>query len=202
MSNSPVRGASHVLSGTFCYCGTPKGAEKICDCFELEITVPPSFPQALPSVYETGGRIPRDGRHHRFWEDGSLCLGSHIRLRQRMFAKRTLVGFAESCLVPFLYAMSRRLRGEKGFYFGELAHGKRGILDDYRSIFGLTTDEQIMSAIQLLGLKRRIANKMPCPCGCGLRSGRCRFNLHLAPCRRLASRGWFRQHLAALQNMK
>ena len=200
MSISPARGDGIVLRGTFCCCGTPPSAKEICDCYELEITVFPSFPRKLPSVREVAGRIPRDVHHHTYC-DGSLCLGSEIRLRLKLCNKPTLVGFAELCLVPYLCAMSRTLSGSERFPFGELAHGIRGIFDDYKSIFGLASDVQILAAIELLGMKRRIANKNPCPCGCGLRVGRCRLHLRLSKYRKIASRKWFKDHLNYLKSI-
>jgi len=102
----------------------------------LEITVPAEFPKLLPTARETGGKIPRDGKHH-VNDDKSLCLGSPLRLRLKVSGKPTLSGFAESCLVPYLYAVSYKLQNGVEFPFGELSHGEAGIIEDYMEMFGL-----------------------------------------------------------------
>ena len=53
--------------------------------------------------------------------------------------------------------------------------------------------EQAERALRLLGMKKRRANKQVCPCGCGRRVGRCRFNARLREFRMLAPRAWFRR---------
>lgn len=80
--------------------------------------------------------------------------------------------------------------------FGELAHGTPGELADYTNLFGLTTPAQAMRALRVLGMKKRRANKLPCPCGCNKRLGKCRFNVRIAEFRKLATRVWFRQQWA------
>ena len=43
-------------------------------------------------------------------------------------------------------------------------------------------------------MKKRCANKEACPCECGNRLGRCRFNRKMQQFRQRASRSWFRAH--------
>jgi hypothetical protein len=74
--------------------------------------------------------------------------------------------------------------------FDELAHGVAGLLDDYRRILGFATDAACREALRLLALKRRIANKSPCPCGSGRRLGRCH-NRRLNRLRERHGRRWF-----------
>jgi hypothetical protein len=81
------------------------------------------------------------------------------------------------------------------FPFGELDHGKQGVIADYLNLFGLSTEEQIEQALSLLGVKKRLANKKPCPCGCGKRLGTCRFHHRINDFRKVAARSWFKDHL-------
>lgn len=166
----------------------------VTDAFHLQIDVPVGFPRELPEVTEIGGRIPRLGQFH-VNGDGSLCLGSHLRLLIKLNAAPTLSGFASSCVIPYLYAISLKLKYGGKLVFGELAHYGPGMLQDYAQMFALCTTEQVRYVLVLLGLKKRIANKKRCPCGCGVRLGRCRFNHRLLPFRKIASRGWFRRQL-------
>ncbi len=162
---------------------------EIHDSFALQIDVPKAFPKDLPKVRETEGRIPQTGDYHVNQDDRTLCLGSPLSLLLKISKSPTLSGFAENCLVPYLFAISRKLKSGGSLPFGELAHGSKGMLADYIHLFGLKRPEQARYAFQLLGMKKRRANKLLCPCGCGIHLGRCKFNEF----RSLASRSWFRR---------
>lgn len=197
MSIGSSRDSSMVVKGVFSFSAKAVGGETITDSYELEFVVPAVFPKAIPKVSELGQKIPRDGEHH-INPDDTLCLGSPLRLLRKICANPTLVGFAGSCLVPYLYAISEKLQNGGNFAFGELAHGEEGILDDYVDLFGLEKRAQVLQTLNLLGMKRRIANKKPCPCGCGKRLGKCPFHTKLNVFRTVAGRSWFRAQLMEL----
>lgn len=183
------------LEGQFYFTAKSQTHGGLTDRYELRMCFPQIFPRALPMIYEVGGRIPRDGNHH-VNPDGSLCLGSRLRILFNISEAPTLVGFAETCLVPYLFAVSYKLTHGGNFPFGELTHGLPGELMDYAELFGLKTPDQASTALKYLGMKKRRANKMPCPCGCRLRLGRCCFNVRLRKFRLLADRSWFRSLVA------
>ena len=106
----------------------------------------------------------------------------------------SLTGFADKCLVPYLYAVSYKLMHGGDFVFGELDHGDQGIMDDYSGMLWLKERQQVTQAIQLLVLKKRIANKKPCPCGCGKRLGGCQFHHKLNEFRKMAPMSWFKSN--------
>lgn len=194
MAIRPCSDAYLRLKGTFGFAADHPVYGHVADAFSLQIDVPRAFPRELPEVTEIGGRIPREGEFH-INGDGTLCLGSHLRLLLKLNEAPTLAGFTERCLVPYLYAISRKLTLGGKLVFGELAHYGPGMLQDYAQLFGLPTTDQARYALKLLGSKKRVANKLPCPCGCRLRLGRCRFNRRLLRFRKLASRGWFKRQL-------
>ncbi|MFH0908786.1 MAG: hypothetical protein V1929_08490 [bacterium] len=179
------------LKGIFAFQAQVNEMPQVTDAYEIEMIVPLGFPRDLPRVWETGGRIPVDGKHHRSY-DGTLCLGAPLRSLVSLAKQPSLVGFAERCLVPYLYAMSRHLNEGIPFVFGELEHGSPGELADYAELLGLKTPEQAKKAINLLGMKERCANKHACPCGCGMRLGLCPFRFRLVELRALAPLHWFR----------
>lgn len=193
MVTRPCRDIRILLRGTFTFCATPVVGAKICDAYELEIEVPASFPRGVPKVKELSRKIPRDGKHH-VNPDDTLCLGSPLRLLKKIAECPTLPGFAEKCLVPFLYAVSKKLLNGGELAFSELAHGEKGVVDDYMELFGLRSAEEVIRALELAGMKRRIANKRPCPCKCGRRLGCCSFHNKLNQFRGLAPRSWFKMH--------
>ena len=196
MTVSLSEGGAVILSGSFSFSATPCNYPTIADTYCLKINVSRGFPASIPEVYETGKKIPRDDKHH-VNPGGTLCLGSPLRLKWKLNAKPTIVGFAEECLVPYLYSISHKLRFGT-FPFGELEHGEAGVIDDYIDLLSLQSKEQVRYALSLLGKKKRWANKKRCPCGCGMRLGVCRYHFHLVKVRQWAERSWFRYHLSTL----
>jgi hypothetical protein len=191
MALRPGRKGVLLLRGCFKFVAQAPSHSVLEDAFDLEIEVPANFPKALPRVKETDGRIPRHGDYH-VNRDGTLCLGSPLRLFLKLSNAPTLPGFAGCCLVPYLFAISHKLRNGGALPFGELAHEAPGLITDYMDLFRLRGPDQVLQAFAALGMKKRRANKFPCPCGCGLRLGRCQFNAQIRRFRRLATRSWFR----------
>lgn len=181
------------LTGSFAFAAEHPSAGRIDDAFNLTIVVSRGFPENVPEVFEIGGRIPKVADYHVNGTNHSLCLGSPLRLRIKLSKNPTLVCFASECLIPFLYAMSHSLASGSPLPFGELAHGTAGVLEDYREMLGLKSTRRVPDAIKLLGMKKRLANKLPCPCECGQRVGICRFNSVLHHYRLMASRPWYRE---------
>lgn len=191
MTLDPTGSGGIRLSGLFRFSASCPGDKvAIEDEFQIAIEVPQGFPRDIPVVFETGGRIPRVPEFH-VNSDGSLCLGSPLRLLAIVTGCPSVLGFVDRALVPFLFAVSKSLTSGRSFPFGELPHGAPGILADYQAMLGLTTGSQVKQALWALSLKKRIANKHPCPCGCGLRLGTCRLRLKLNLLRNAASRAWF-----------
>ncbi len=191
----PAAGRNLVIVGTFRFSAQPSSGIEITDSYNLRLYVPDNFPQNLPEVTEVDQKIPRDGQHHVNSLDGTLCLGSPLRLLLKLSIEPTLSGFAAECLVPYLYAISHKLRFGGELPFSELAHGTPGALQDYTDVFRLKIPSQAKAALSLLGIKTRLANKLPCPCGCGRRVNQCSFNERLRLFRGLAGRKWYRLQL-------
>jgi hypothetical protein len=145
------------------------GRERISDRYEVELLVPKDFPKEPVVVREIGGRVPKDF-HTNF--DGALCLGTPLQLRLALLRVPTLPGFVGRCVIPYLYGFSYHERhGE--LPFGELAHGSRGLCQDFADLFGVKNEEVAVELERLGSLKKRVANKLPCPCGGNRRLGRC-----------------------------
>lgn len=194
MSIRPSRDSRLKLEGFFSFSATPDNGPTINDTYQLVIEIPDLFPGDIPIVREIGKKIPHDGKHH-VNDDGTLCLGSPIRLLSKISENPTLIGFSESCLVPFLYAISYKIQYSGSFIFSELAHGTLGIIDDYKELFSLKTTEQVIDTLVLLGTKKRVANKKPCPCNCGNKLGKCSFNLRINRFRNIAAKSWYTNHI-------
>jgi hypothetical protein len=184
---APSRNGAVRLTGTLSFSAEKPGLARIEDSFEVELVVPKNFPRDLPTVTELGGRIP--ARFHTN-SDGGLCLGSPTRQLLAARGTPTLPGFVNKCVIPYLYGFAYHSRNNE-MPFGELAHGRRGLLDDFKDLFGVGTDKAATEMVRLAGMKRRAANKLPCPCGSALRLGKCH-NRRVNRLRRLLGRTWFR----------
>lgn len=193
MTIKPAMGSGLVMQGKFSFSAQRDGGVEVTDTYQLRIEVPQDFPCDLPKVSELESKIPRTKDYH-VNPDATLCLGSPLRLLWKLSKKPTLSGFASNCLVPYLYAISHKLKFGGDLPFSELAHGRPGELQDYADLFSLERTEQAQRALRLLGMKKRLANKQPCPCDCGRSLGKCRFNRTMGKFRKLASRSWFRAH--------
>lgn len=201
MAIRPRAGKTPLLKGRFEFSAKHPEAGEVEDAFDLEIDVPATFPRDLPTVIETGNRIPRTETYHVNRTDWTLCLGSPLRLLVLLSEKPSLTGFAEKCLVPYLFAISQKLSSGVPLPFGQLDHGAPGALADYQTLFGLKSAEQALATLRVLGQKKRRANKHPCPCGCRLRLGSCPFRNRLPRYRALASRPWFRAQFQEMTRM-
>lgn len=201
MAIRPSQGEATVIRGDFSFRATHPEFGTVTDSFELKIDISPDFPKSVPQAWELGGRIPRQAAYHINDTDGNVCLGSPIRLLLEIQAEPTLAGFAKRCLIPYFYSISRRLSGQT-LAFGELPHRTPGLLADYLEIFGLTDHFQAGQMVKYLGMKKRLANKLPCPCKCKKKLGQCSYNFKVREFRHLANRSWYRrQHQSLLREL-
>lgn len=181
-----------VVSGWLDFVASKPGSPQVEDSFELRLEVPFSFPDSLPLVYPQENRIPSD--FHRL-ECGALCLGSPTRQRLALATAPNLASFIDRFVIPYLYAF---VLHEQGFPlpFGELAHGRRGLIDDFKSMFQVTTDEAAKGLVYLTSRPKRKANRQLCPCGSRQRLSKCKGHHSTAiRLRKTLGRPWFQaQH--------
>lgn len=186
-----MRADATVLEGRLEFVLEPLGLPRIEDCYSVRIEVPLGPTDSVPEVFETGRRISRDADHH-VNPNGALCLGSPWGVQQLLGRPVSLVALVERCVIPFLYAATRRAQGHNEYPFSELPHGRAGLLDDYSSILGVEHSAAVLQALEALARRRREANKLPCPCGCRVRLGRCRYRFVLDKLRQRMVRSSFR----------
>jgi hypothetical protein len=132
---------------------------QIDDNYSIKIIIPENYPEMMPIVLETGGRIPWDF-HHYF--DNSLCLGAPLAIKQKFAKEPTLTAFVKRCVVPYLYSFS--YKNEKGeMPFGELSHKGMGILEFYKDLFRLDDNKAVLDLIKIL-TDDNYHGKNRCPC--------------------------------------
>ena len=181
------------LAGEYYLKAQLKGGQLIERIYQLRLICPSDYPNTLPKVLDEGGYFPRRQEYHTY-SDGSFCLGSDLKIKSILRDDHSLTAFFEKIIVRFLYAVSHFIEFGN-FPYGELAHGEQGLIDDYGEMFGLKGKLSVLRALQALGRRKREANKLTCPCGCGLRLGHCEYRFVLNEFRNIERCRWFRQHL-------
>ena len=198
MMISPTKNNKIILLGKFSFSAMPENGENIDDFYEIEITITENYPNELPYVKEIGGRIPRTLNFHVFPKKETLCMGSPLRLMIQINKNPSLNGFVHICLIPYLYSVSIKIKYGDDFPFGKLDHNREAVLYDYADLLGLETKEQVIETLKLLGMKKRIANKLKCPCNCSKRLSSCHFHSKILELRKIVHSSWYKRHLSFL----
>lgn len=133
------------------------------DCYDVEIVIPSCYPDLVPLVTEVGGRIPDDFHRH---PDKSLCLAAPIEQKRKFDKTKTLLGFVDTLVVPFLFQYSFYEKyGEMPF--GDLSHGVSGIIEYYTELFKVEDNVIALSLLKILA-EDNYRGHHKCPCGSGL----------------------------------
>lgn len=196
MALEPVTGDSLVtISGTMYFDLTYKGQPRIYPSYKLSISIPHNYPKEPPVFKEIGEAIPKKADFHVNETDGSLCLGSPLRLKMSLSQSGNFYSFCEDHLNPYIYAVSLKLSDGVDFIFGELEHGNEGEVQDYCEIFGVTEKQQVCDCLVALSKRKSQANKMNCPCGCRKKLCNCPLRLKINSIRKIESSDFFiRRH--------
>lgn len=180
------------VAGKLDFSAEKPGSIRITDSFELLIKIPFIFPASPPLVFELGNRIPKS--FHRL-EGGALCLGSPTRQRLSLARNPNVASFFREFVIPYLYSFALHEQ-DAALPFGELAHGRRGLIDDFKSLYFATSDEVAVRLVHLTSRPKRKANRQLCPCGSTLRLSQCKLHHRVVlELRKRLGRVWFRsQH--------
>jgi hypothetical protein len=132
------------------------------DEYHIEMVIPTDYPDSPPTARETGNAIPDN--FHKFIKSGNLCLGAPIEVRRAFAQHKTLLGFINLQVIPFLFSYSY-FRDYGELPYGELAHGTPGLLDYYSTFFSV-------DFIKTMKLLKLLADDfapplMKCPCDSG-----------------------------------
>lgn len=169
------------------------GSKLVDKTFQLKFMCTWEYHSKLPVVLDEENYFPRSMDYHTY-SDGSFCLGSELKIKSLWYSDKSIAAFFEKIVDPFLYAVSHCI--EFGYYpYGELAHGEKGLIDDYENIFRIQGKTAVLQALNALGKRKREANKLACPCSCNMRLGVCDYRFILNELRNIERRRWFREHL-------
>lgn len=155
------------------------------DAYRVELSFLPDFPNDIPAARETDGRIPKD--YHKL-VGNLLCVAVPTEIRIKLKFSPTLRVYVEDFLIPYLYGYSYY---EK---FGDVPYGQldheQGIRQYLAELFRSPRIERAQEFVRCAAMKKRRANKLPCPCGSGRRMGRCHNGI-VNSLRNRLGRKWF-----------
>lgn len=157
-----------ILSGRYYFYGTWNNI-KLNDDFFLQFYFPPDYPDSLPFVIETEGKIP--AYYHRSREEGWLCLASPPELYIQFNRNRSLKNYIENLLNPYLYRWLY-LKKFNEPPWGERSHYEAGIIEGYKKILNISNEEKLLLFLEII-LKNNIQWRQVCPCGSNLMLRKC-----------------------------
>lgn len=148
---------------------------KTIDRFSIEIKIPPDFPDSIPLVFETAGKIPRTADWHTN-EKGELCvLVPEEWLLHPLHD--SVLEFMNGPLRSFLIGHSLAKLGLPR-PFGERKHGLDGLAEAYEELLEVSGLKQVVKYLNYLSAKK-IKGHWNCPCGSGMQIKKCHFNKFL-----------------------
>jgi hypothetical protein len=160
--------AGHVeIAGAFVVRGT--SGEEL-GRYSISIMLLPAFPDKLPIVRETGGRIPwHEDRHVE--RDGRACVMIEED-RWRCFpAGSSILDFIAVPVANFF--LSQSYFEEHGEWpLGEWKHGWSGVLQYYQWLIG-TEDNLTVCRFLYIISRLELKTHLECPCGSGKKIKRC-----------------------------
>lgn len=163
-------GGLATYSGVIAFTANYNDCGLIDDEFEVEILFPLTGIDDLPTVKETGGRIPYHPDFH-VNDDGTMCLGAPLEIRRKYKQDPSLLAFINLLLIPFLYSFSFK-ENHGHMPFGELSHGSKGVTEYYKELFGTDSNLKVMELLKII-VEDNYRGHISCPCESGKRLRNC-----------------------------
>lgn len=140
------------------------------DRYSISIELLPEFPDKLPIVRETGGRIPWDADRH-VEPDGRACVMIEEDRWSCFPAGSSLIDFIHIPVANFF--LSQSYFEEHGEWpFGEWKHGFGGVLQCYKLLIGTQSSLTVHRFLYVLA-KQDLKPHYECPCGSGKQIKKC-----------------------------
>lgn len=157
-----------VITGPYALDAAYKGI-RLAEDFELQLTIPKDYPQALPKVKELTSII--DPAYEHLFADRSFCLGVQGELLIAQLQDPSLVRLLDGPVRSYLYSYLFHKRYCR-YPFGDRAHGAKGVLQFYSEFFGEPDPLKALRLLQAACLEE-YRGHLPCPCGSGAPARRC-----------------------------
>ena len=144
---------------------------EVLDRFAIDVEIDNRFPQSVPKVRETAGRIPLSPGRHANRSDGTLCPIVPLDWLVRPERDRSVLSFLQGPVHNYLLGQSLVERGDP-WPFGERAHGRAGVLEALRDLLAIETEREILVYLNYLS-HEEVKGHWACPCGSGSRLRNC-----------------------------
>lgn len=138
------------------------------DRFLIEISFPDG-PGKLPVVHEIGGRIPRIADRHVNPSTGDICTDVPELILLR--GDYSLLGYLDGPVRNFFISQHLVEKGEP-WPFGQWEHGRRGLIQAYGEILGVTGEDYIVRLLNTLD-RKNLKPHWLCPCESGRKIRHC-----------------------------
>jgi len=133
------------------------------DRFNIRVVLPADYPQALPIVFETGGRIPKTADRHVFPRAGDCCVILEDTRWESFPIGASFRTYLDVPLRNYFLGQSLVERGDP-WPFGDWSHGGRGILEYYSQAIESDDLKVVRSFVGLLALAQAKGHHT-CFCG-------------------------------------
>ena len=141
------------------------------DRYAVEIVLLHDYPDSIPLVFETGGRIPHHADYHVQAKTGEVCLFLADERWEVYPSGTSLLDFLDGPFRNFFLGQSLfRRTGE--WPFGEHKHAADGIRDYYAKLLGTEDLGVIVGYLECLS-RAVVKGHWTCPCGSGKRLRDC-----------------------------
>ena len=152
-----------IVAGPLLFEACPHGYPPITASFEIELHIPILYPNDLPKVLESSGRISRNYSH--VYDSEFLCLGTPAGELEQFHKQPVLLGFVDKLVIPYLYGYCYWERFGS-HPFGEHAHYGAGIIQYYTEKLQLKHETSAVDIVRYLYDRGYNKNDL-CPCGSG-----------------------------------
>lgn len=139
------------------------------DTYGIRILLPENFPYDLPVLIETSGKIERSADWHNV---GFCCVATYAVMFRELGTPISLLKWLDRFVHDFLANHVIRLCDNE-YPKGEYEHGTQGIIDGYKEIFSLGSDEDVLLRLRQLCRLSKIGRNDPCFCNSGKKYKKC-----------------------------
>lgn len=121
--------------------------EKHWDTYSVEIHYQEGFPYRFPTLFETGGKIPKIGDWHIYEDTLSCCVKVEPAEIIRCLTGITVLEYIKEEALPYLFNQTHR-RIEGYYVNGEYSHGTGGFFEFYSE--ELKTGNDVANTVSLI----------------------------------------------------
>ncbi|MBC1795496.1 SEC-C domain-containing protein [Listeria booriae] len=141
---------------------------------KVQIEIPKNYPIGLPIVFEIGEKQVTNYSHINPDSKGTFCLGTELDIRRKIKPDYSLSKYVR--IIAEFLGIYKYYRKYGVYPYGDREHGSLGILEAYKELFDVTTNQQVSSLMQVSKLKNGFRNKK-CPCNSGIKFKKCHWSI-------------------------